>query len=109
MTPPPRPTGPPPTSEKLSLRRDEILRIATRHGARSVRVVGSLARGEAGAGSDLDVLVDMGGGASLRTMTALQNDLEDLPGRPVHVVTTGGLKYAREDVRAEIEGEVVPL
>jgi uncharacterized protein len=110
MTPPPRPTGPPPSLEEPSLRRDEILRIAPRHGARSVRAVGSLARGEAGAGSDLDVLVDTGGGASLLTTAALQNDLEDLLGCPVHVVTTSGrLKYTREHVRAEIEGEAVPL
>jgi uncharacterized protein len=81
-------------------------RRATAHGQ---CVIGSLARGEAGAGSDLDVLVDMDGGASLLTMAALQNDLEDLLGRPVHVVTTGELKYARKDVRAEIAGEAVPL
>jgi uncharacterized protein len=74
-----------------------------------VRVVGSVARGEAGTGSDLDVLVDMGAGASPLTTAALQNDLEDLLGCPVHVVTTSGLKYAREHVREEIEGEAVPL
>ncbi|MGH2885350.1 MAG: nucleotidyltransferase family protein [Solirubrobacteraceae bacterium] len=74
-----------------------------------MRVLGSVARGEAGAGSDLDVLVGMGGGASLLTVAALQHDLEDLLGCPVHVVTTSGLKYAREHVREEIEGEAVRL
>ena len=59
--------------------------------------------------SDLDVLVDVGAGASLLTVAALQNDLEDLLGCPVHVVTTSGLKYAREHVPEQIEGEAVPL
>lgn len=85
--------------EELRLRRDEILWIATRHGARSLRVFGSVAGGEAGASSDLDVLVDMGGGTSLLTIAGLQGDLEDLLACPVHVVTTSGLKYAREYVR----------
>lgn len=56
----PRPTGPPPNLEELRRRRDEITRVAERHGTRAVRVFGSVARGEARPESDLDVLVELG-------------------------------------------------
>jgi predicted nucleotidyltransferase len=45
-------------------RREEILRLAERHGARNVRVFGSVARGEAMEGSDLDLLVEWEPGRS---------------------------------------------
>jgi uncharacterized protein len=105
----PRPSGPAPSLEDLRVQRKEITRIATRHGARTLRVFGSVARGEAGPGSDLDVLVDMGDRRSLLRQAALQGDLEELLGCPVHVVTTGGLLHAREHTREEIEREAVLL
>ncbi|MBV8218740.1 MAG: nucleotidyltransferase domain-containing protein [Solirubrobacterales bacterium] len=52
----PRPAGPAPSLEALRLRGDEITQIAARHGARTVRVFGSVARGDAGSASDVDVL-----------------------------------------------------
>ena len=45
-------------SSTLDLQREEILRIATSHGARNVRVFGSLARGDADEKSDIDLLVE---------------------------------------------------
>lgn len=47
------------TLEGVRARQEEILRIAAAHGARNVRVFGSVARGEAGPGSDIDFLVDI--------------------------------------------------
>ena len=44
-------------SKMLQDKRDEILRIAAAHGAQNVRVFGSVSRGEAGAKSDVDLLV----------------------------------------------------
>lgn len=105
----PRPTGVAPSLEELRHRRDEIKRIAARHGARTVRVFGSVARGDAGPHSDVDVLVDMGDGRSLLEQAALQADLEELLGCPVHVVTTGALSHAREHARERIEREAVSL
>ena len=44
----------------LKARREEILKISAKHGAFNVRVFGSAARGEAGEGSDIHLLVDVG-------------------------------------------------
>jgi predicted nucleotidyltransferase len=79
------------------------------HGARTVRIFGSIARGDAGAGSDLDVLVEMSDRPSLLEQAALQAELEELLGCPVHVVTNGGLIHAREHTRERIEHEAISL
>jgi predicted nucleotidyltransferase len=105
----PRAAGPAPSLEQLRRRRDEINRVAAIHGARSVRIFGSIARGDAGPGSDLDVLVEMRDRPSLLEQAALQADLEELLGCPVHVVTTGGLVHAREHTRERIEHEAISL
>jgi uncharacterized protein len=105
----PRPTGPSPSLEQLRRCRDEIERVASCHGARTVRVFGSIVRGEEGRDSDLDLLVDMGERRGLFEQSSLRGDLEDLLGCRVQVVTTAGLRYARVDVRERIEREAVPL
>ena len=105
----PRPTGSAPSLDELRHRRDEIEKLAARQGAGNVRVFGSVARREAGSGSDLDLLLEMGDRRSLLEQAALQGELEDLFGCPVDVVTTGGLSYAREETRERIEREVVSL
>jgi predicted nucleotidyltransferase len=76
----------------LREKREEILRIAARHGARNVRVFGSMARGEADQASDIDFLVEMEPGRSLLDLGGLQVDLESLLGCRVDVVTVRGLK-----------------
>jgi predicted nucleotidyltransferase len=80
------------TDQLLREKREEILRIAARHGARNVRVFGSLARGEADERSDVDFLVEMEPGRSLFDLGGLQYELEQLLGCPVDVVTERGLK-----------------
>jgi predicted nucleotidyltransferase len=90
----------------LQTHRLEILDVARRHGARNVRVFGSLARGEGGEDSDLDLLVTLGEGRSLLDLVGLKQDLEDLVQRPVDVVTERALSpYLRERVLSE----AVPL
>ena len=86
----------------LKERREEILRIAAGHGARDVRVFGSLARGEAGPDSDLDILVKLDPGRSLLDIIAIKQDLEDLIGCTVDVVTEAAISpYIREEVLRE--------
>jgi uncharacterized protein len=85
-------------------KRGEILRIAAEHGAREMRVFGSVARGEAD--GDIDFLVELETGRSLMDLGGLQMDLESLLGRRVDVVTARGLK-AR--VRERVLREAVPV
>jgi predicted nucleotidyltransferase len=93
-------------SDLIERKREEIIRIATRHGAENVRVFGSAARGEAGPSSDVDLLVEMTPDHSPWFPAGLTIDLEDLLGRRVHVVTAEALHpYLRERVLAE----AVPL
>ena len=81
----------------LHEKREQILRIAARHGARNVRVFGSLVRGEANQASDIDFLVEMEPGRSLLDLGGLQVELESLLGRRVDVVTVRGLKARIRD------------
>lgn len=90
----------------LKERREEILRIAARHGARNIRVFGSVVRGEARSDSDVDFLVDMEPGRNLLDMGGLLMDLRDALGRDVDVVTEQGLK-AR--IRDRVIKEASPL
>lgn len=80
-------------NELLKEKREEILRIAASHGARNVRVFGSVARGDAGESSDIDLLVDMEPGRSLLDRGELIADLRDLLGRKVDVVTEEGVYW----------------
>jgi uncharacterized protein len=72
---------------QLKNKRDEIIKIAARHGARNLRVFGSHARGEASSKSDLDLLINLEPGRSLLDLIAIKQDLEDLLGCAVDVVT----------------------
>jgi len=71
--------------------RSEILAIASRHGARNVRVFGSIARGDDHADSDVDLLVDVEPGRTLLDVIALEQDLQQLLGQHVEVLTEPGL------------------
>lgn len=96
----------PPSLHELRLRREAILRLARRHGAREVRVFGSVARGDADVDSDIDFLVDMEAGRSLLDLGGLLMDLRDLLGGSVDVVTAPSLS---ERVRTRVLREAVPL
>lgn len=93
-------------NELLKEKRQEILLLAARHGATNVRVFGSVARGEADAASDLDVLVDLEPGRSLLDLGGLLMDLQQLLGREVDVVTA---KALRARIRERVLQEAVPL
>ncbi|MDE3242266.1 MAG: nucleotidyltransferase family protein [Nitrospirota bacterium] len=93
-------------NELLRTRREEILRIAAKHGAHNVRVFGSVARGEADETSDVDFLVEMEPGRSLLDHAGLILDLEELLKCPVDVASERGL---RTKVRKRVMKEVVPL
>ena len=94
------------TSDLLQRKRAEILRVCAKHGARNVRVFGSVARQEADDRSDIDFLVDLEPGRSLLDLGGLQYDLEQILGRRVDVVTVKGLKRR---IRSRILREAQPV
>jgi len=82
-------------------KRTEILQLGQRHGARSIRVFGSVARGDNRQGSDVDFLVEFDEGRTLFDLIGLRLDLKDLLGVEVQIVTPGSLRYIRDRVLAE--------
>lgn len=90
----------------LDQHRDAVLRIAAEHGARNVRLFGSVVRGAERSDSDIDVLVSMDSGRSLLDLVALCEDLEELLGRKVDVVSDDGISPY---LRAQIVEESVSL
>ncbi len=87
---------------RLRARREEILGSAAEHGASNVRVFGSMARGESDASSDVDLLVEMEPGRSLIDLVGLWQDLEDMLGTHVDVLSDGGVSpHLRERIYAE--------
>ena len=90
----------------LKEKREDILRIAAKHGARNVRVFGSVVRGEARPDSDVDFLVDMEPGRTLLDMGGLLMDLRDALGQEVDVVTERGLKTR---IRERVLKEAMPV
>jgi len=87
-------------------KRMEILALARRHGARNLRVFGSVARGEATENSDLDLLVEWEAGRGLLDHVALAQDLQDLLGVEVHIGTANSLHWY---IRDRILEEAAPL
>ncbi len=92
--------------ELLQEKREEILSLASKHGAFNVRIFGSVVRGEDRPDSDVDFLVELEAERSLLDRVALIQDLEDLLGRKVDVATVKGL---RDVWRDRILKEAVPL
>ena len=92
--------------EILRSKRDVIRRIAEKHGARNVRVFGSVARGEAGPESDVDLLVEAGPVTSPWFPGGLVADLEEVLGRRVDLVTERGLV---PELRERVLREAVPV
>lgn len=82
--------------------RDQILKIVARHGAKNVRVFGSVVRGEATAQSDIDLLIDLGEKLSPWFPVGLIHDLEALLNHKVDVVTEQTLhSFIRDRVLQE--------
>ena len=84
----------PAVGDTIRKQREAIIRIAGSHGATEVRLIGSIARGEARPESDVDLLVKWSEGASLLDQAALMLELEMLLGRRVDIATDGWVKPA---------------
>jgi predicted nucleotidyltransferase len=82
-------------------KRSAIVQLAEKHGARNLRVFGSVARGDNSEASDVDLLAEFGKDRTLFDLIAFRLDLRDLLGVNVDVVTPGNLRYIRDNVLAE--------
>lgn len=90
----------------LQQNRERVLETAAQYGAYNVRVFGSVARGEATANSDIDILVSMEPGRSLMDLGGLLYELQNLLGVDVDIVTENGL---RARIRDQVLREAIPL
>lgn len=79
-------TKTPPTLEALRQRRDEIMEVMRKHDVSNVRVVGSVARGEAGPDSDVDLLIGFPASRSVFDLVGLWLDLKELLGYEVSLI-----------------------
>jgi len=86
--------------------RQQLLLLARRRGVTSVRVFGSLARGEERADSDVDLLVTLAPGTSALALGGLLLDAQELLGRRVDVVTEASLHPALRD---RVLADAIPL
>ena len=88
----------------LRKQRAQILQLATRHGAQRVRVFGSVIRGTATERSDIDFLVAFEPDRSLLDLIGFKQDLQDLLGRKIDVVSEGGLSpYLKDRILQEAQ------
>jgi uncharacterized protein len=94
------------TLTDLRSKRNLILALAKQYGARNIRIFGSVATGRSKLASDIDLLVEMGEEKSLFDRIALKQDLEDLLGSSVDLVTDKGLHRVIKD---KVLAEAVPL
>lgn len=78
--------------------REAILALGLTHGARNIRVFGSVARGESDDSSDVDFLVEFESGRTLFDLIRLRLALKDLLGTEVEITTPATLLYVRDRV-----------
>jgi hypothetical protein len=95
-----------PLGRRLRRHRTEVLRTARAAGITIRGVFGSVARGEDGPDSDVDLLVDLPAGIGLFGVARVQEQLQPILGAPVELIPAADLKPA---VRAAVLAELVPL
>jgi len=95
-----------PLAQQLRRCRSRLLDSARAHGVRRVCAFGSIARGEAGPTSDIDLLVELAPGRTLLDLLGFRDEATEILGVPVDVATPDMLK---ERIRREVLAEAVPL
>lgn len=90
----------------LSLKREAIREIKSLYRAANPRVFGSVVHGDDHEGSDLDLLVDAMPGATLLDLGGLQDELEELLGIRVDLLTPRDLPLK---FRAQVLAEAIPV
>lgn len=93
---------PPPLRERVAAARNELHAIVRRLGGRNPRLFGSVARGQDGPGSDVDLMVDLGRGLGIFALMRIQDEAEQLLGTRVDVVDAAGMD-------PQVVREAIPL
>ncbi|MCW5878678.1 MAG: nucleotidyltransferase domain-containing protein [Anaerolineales bacterium] len=95
---------------KIKQFKRQLLEIAKKHGIKQVYIFGSVARGDASATSDVDLLIEMDANASVLGIGGFQYEVQNLLGTPVDVVPTFALnKETDEEFVKAIQGQAIPL
>jgi uncharacterized protein len=92
--------------DSIRKNRDEIIRIAAKHGATQVRLIGSVARGETRPDSDVDLLVTWREGTSLLNQAALILELESFLNRKVDIASDG---WVKPSIRESVDRDAIAL
>ena len=92
------------SSDVITRMRNQAGQLRRQFAIQNLAVFGSVARGEACADSDVDVLVSFDGTADFDRFMGLKLHLEDLLGVSVDLVTPQAL---RPELRSRIEGEAI--
>ena len=95
-----------PTLGGVLRNRDRIVEVLGHWGVSNVRLFGSVARGDAGPSSDIDLLVTVPKGISLFDLADMQAQLEELLDAPVHLLTDGAMT---DEQRAAVAAEALQL
>jgi hypothetical protein len=90
----------------LSTHREAIRRVVEAHRARNPRVFGSVVHGNDTESSDLDILIDPTSETTLFDIGAIRQELLQLLGVPVDVLTPNALP---EKFRLNVLNEAVPI
>lgn len=95
-----------PIGRRLRRNHSALLAAAARHGAKNLRVFGSVARGEDTSESDVDIVAELPSGIGLFELGTFERELSDILRANVDLVPFDGL---RPRVRAEVDAEAIPL
>jgi len=95
-----------PMGRRLRRNRSALLAVAARHGAKNLRVFGSVARGEETSESDVDIVADLPSGIGLFELGTFERELSEILRANVDLAPSDGL---RSRVRAEVDTEAIPL
>ena len=88
----------------LKLLQEHLARLRNRYHIKTLSLFGSVARDEATADSDVDILVEFEGHVGLRGFMDCRFDLEHLLGRKVDLVMASAVKPSR---RPHIDAEAI--
>ena len=94
------------TLSEIRAQREVIIGIASRHGARNVRLFGSTARGTSGSDSDIDLLVDLEPGRTLLDLGGLLVEMQNVIGTRIDVAMA---RMLRPEIRSQVLSEAIPL